>query len=143
MFGEERARWRKGCALDGGSADVWIVDPQCVGLRISGYLDLATVKKVVGLMNDAVVEAKSGVKFVAFCDYSGLRGADADGRELLQNTVKGYKEKFEMIHYLVPTKLIALAVQVAGLWHGIPTKTWTSRARIELEFVRVEALAAK
>jgi hypothetical protein len=143
MFGEDRASWRKGCELDGGRADVWIVDPHCVGLRAVGYLDLASAKKFVALMNDSVAEVKPGVKFIAFCDYSGLGGADPDARQHLQNAVKAYKEKLEMIHYLVPTQLIALAVQVAGLWHGIPTKTWTSRARIELEFVRVEALAGK
>jgi hypothetical protein len=137
MFGEERSRWRKGCELDGGRADVWIVEPHCVGLRAVGYLDLAAAKKFVALMNDAIAEARPDEKFIAFCDYSALGGADPDARQLLQESVKNLRVNLEIIHYLVPTKLIALAVQVAGLWHGIPTKTWTSRALIELEFVRV------
>ena len=143
MFGEERATWRTSCVSGENKAEVWHVDPNCVGLRAVGYLDLAAAKKFVALMDESVARGKPGVKFVAFCDYSGLSGADPDARQLLQEAVKGYKEKLETIHYLVPTKLIALAVQVAGLWHGIPTKTWTSRARIELEFVRVGALAGK
>src|SRR5665213_1372340 len=125
MFGEDRARWRKSRELDGGSAYVWIVDPHCVGLRATGYLDIAAAKKFIGLMTDAMAQARPEEKFVAFCDYSGLSGADPDARQLLQQTVKSFKANLEIIHYLVPTKMIALAVQVAGLWHGIPTKTWT------------------
>lgn len=139
MFGEERSTWRKSTPLDGGTADVWIVG-HCAGFRVVGYLDLASVKKIAELMNVTMAEANPDVRLVAFCDYSALSGADPDARQLLQDVVKRHKERFEIIHYLVSSKLIALAVQVAGLWHGIPTKTWTSPARLELEFVRTNGL---
>jgi hypothetical protein len=140
MFGEERATWRKSCEVEGAKAEVWLVpESRCVGLRIVGFLDLAFTKKVVVLIEAAMAAAPTDVKVVAFCDYQALTGADAAGRTLIQETVKKNKERFELLHYLVPSKIIALAVQVAGLWHGIPTKTWTSRALMELEFVRVGA----
>ena len=139
MFGEERATWRKSCEVGGAKAEVWLLPPpsRCVGLRIVGFLDLAFTKKVVTLIEAAMVAAPSDVKVVAFCDYQALTGADAAGRKLIQDAVKKNKERFELLHYLVSSKILALAVQVAGLWHGIPTKTWTSRALVELEFVRV------
>ncbi|MEO7108834.1 MAG: hypothetical protein ABI183_00235 [Polyangiaceae bacterium] len=136
MFGEERASWRKSCEVDGVVADIWLVPPQCAGLRIVGHLDVAAAKRVVALMMDAFAATPDGENFTLFCDYSALTGADPDARTILQDAVKKHKDRFHVIHYLVPSKLIAAAVQVSGLWHGIPTKTWTSRARMELELVR-------
>jgi hypothetical protein len=138
MFGEERATWRKSCEDGAHKAEVWLLPPpsRCVGLRIVGFLDLTFTKKIVTLIEAAMIAVPTQVKVVAFCDYQALTGADAAGRTLIQEAVKKNKERFELLHYLVPSKFIALAVQVAGLWHGIPTKTWTSRALVELEFIR-------
>jgi hypothetical protein len=138
MFGEERATWRKSCVSGENKAEVWLLPAsRCVGLRIVGYMNLPFAKKVVELIEAALLQSKPDEKYIAFCDYIALTGADVPSRQLIQDTVKDNKERFELLHYLVSSKILALAVQVAGLWHGIPTKTWTSRARIEIEFLRV------
>lgn len=137
MFGEERASWRKSCDVEGVVAEIWLTPPQCAGLRIVGHIHTTAARRVVAMMLDAFAAANDAEKFTLFCDYSALTGAEPEARTILQEGVKKNKARFEVIHYLVPSKLIAAAVQVAGLWHGIPTKTWTSRARMELEFVRV------
>jgi hypothetical protein len=137
MFGEERASWRRSCESGDNKAEVWLLPgSRCVGLRIIGFIDVAFAKKVVDIIKLAIAESPSGEKVIAFCDYFALTGAEVPARQLIQDVVKTNKETFEMLHYLVPSKMLALAVQVSGLWHGIPTKTWTSRARIEIEFLR-------
>ena len=143
MFGEERAVWKKGVEGNGARAEAWRLDSRCVGFRIVGFMNEEFAKKVTALIDDAVADAPIGGKYIAFCDYEKLTGADPKARTLIQDTVKLHKQSFEVFHYLVASKMIALAVQVAGLWHGIPSKTWTSKALIELEFVRVAATTPK
>lgn len=139
MFGEERAIWKKGVAQGDNRADAWRISDRIVALRISGFLDLAFAKDVVALIRVALEATPKKGKLVCFCDYTALSGAEPAARQLIQETVKGYKDRFETLHYLVSSKILALAVQVSGLWHGIPSRTWTSAARLELELVRLEA----
>ena len=143
MFGEERAEWRTSCEAARGRAELWRLPSACVGFRVVGWLDMELAEKASALMHEALNETPDRMNLVAFCDYSALEGADVPARTLFQETVKAHKERFEVLHYLVPNKLIALAVQVASLWHGIPSRTWTSKARIELEFVRAEAASRR
>lgn len=138
MFGEERAVWRKKIVGERGVGEAWRLDDTCVGFRLAGYMDVPFAEKAVDLIETALREAPpSDSKMIVFCDYGELTGADVEGRRLIQDAVKRNKDRFEVLHYFVPSKIIALAVQVSGLWHGIPSRTWTSKARVELEFVRV------
>ncbi len=141
MFGEERAVWKKEIAHGDNRAEAWRLSDRIVALRLAGFLDVPLAKDVVTLLHVALDARPNAGKLVVFCDYTALSGAAPAARQMVQEAVKAQKERFEVLHYLVSSRILALAVQVAGLWHGIPSRTWTSVDRAELELARVEAEA--
>ncbi|MEO8798724.1 MAG: hypothetical protein ABI551_12630 [Polyangiaceae bacterium] len=141
MFGEERAVWKEEIGHGDNRAEAWRLSDRIAALRLTGFLDVALAKDVLTLLQVALDASPSARKLVAFCDYTALSGAEPAARQMIQEAVKAQKERFEVLHYLVSSKILALAVQIAGLWHGIPSRTWTSVDHAELELARLEAEA--
>lgn len=139
MFGEERAVWRQEIVHGPNRAEAWRLSDRVVALRLAGFLDVALAKDVIALLRIAVDATPTASKLFAFCDYTALSGAEPAARQLVQEAVKAQRDRFEVLHYLVSSKILALAVQIAGLWHGIPSRTWTSAKLLELELARLEA----
>ncbi len=130
-YHEDEAVWIGSAQSARGAARIWLLRRGCVVLVVSGYVDVNLALDLCLRFDECILQVATELPLHAFCDYLEVSGADPEARKLVQGRVRGHAASLHQIHYAVPSSVLALAVQVASMFHGIKTTTCTSVARLD------------
>ncbi|MBL8742109.1 MAG: hypothetical protein JNK04_13470 [Myxococcales bacterium] len=80
--------------------------------RMAGHGTAAAARFYISLAQNVIVECGA---VQIFHDWSGLKGYDPEARDLMRAFGKTNSDERVLVHYLVGSKILSMAIQTAGL----------------------------
>lgn len=139
MLAEERATWRGQANNDKGTVLFWFVPPNCFGLRLTGHIDARLAIDVCRLFEECLRQGKPTQKLHGICDYFEITGVDAATRNIIQEYVKRYAPRLAGLHYGVRSPFVVLGVQVAAIFHKVPSFTYSTLEKLDVAMRKLQA----
>ncbi len=105
-----------------GHGLIWRPAPGVLVTRLVGRADLAAVA-----FYQSIVEPlfDQGVRVAVFHDWSRMTAYDAEARDKLLRLASDKRAQYEVVHYLLTSKLVAVVISIAALTLRRPLVTHT------------------
>ncbi len=110
------------------SGKLWVIEPDMIVTRAQGRGEFAMTKVYMERADEVL--ARAG-RLLVFHDWRGVTSWDTEIRDGLRNwALKKPKDAIES-HFLVNSKVLAMAIQVAAMFVGRELRAHSSQASFE------------